>query len=165
MLKYTICFIRRGDELLLLNRIKAPNMGLWNGVGGKIEAFELPIDGIVREIEEETGLRVQQVQDAGIVKWISSEGESGMYLYYCDLPIDTVYATPIEKDEGTLAWKSIDWVLHPENEGVVDNMKHFLPHVLRGNFDCEHTFTYDANGIVNYVCHSLTTKKLSSSNA
>ncbi|MCR8660683.1 NUDIX hydrolase [Paenibacillus endoradicis] len=165
MLKYTICFIRRGNELLLLNRMKAPNMGLWNGVGGKIEPFEQPMDGIIREIQEETGLSVQQVQEAGIVKWISSESESGMYLYYCELPIDTVYATPIEKDEGILAWKSIDWVLDHENEGVVDNMKYFLPYLLRGDFDNQHTFTYDENGIVNYECRTLTTKKLSSNNA
>jgi len=165
MLKYTICFIRRGQELLLLNRLKAPNMGLWNGVGGKLEAFELPLDGIIREIQEETGLHVEQVHEAGIVKWISTEGESGMYLFYCELSIDAVYATPIEKDEGILAWKSIEWVLDPDNEGVVDNMKHFLPHVLTGNFECEHTFTYDTNRIVNYECRALTTKKLSSSNA
>jgi len=165
MLNFTICFIRRNNELLLLNRVKAPNMGLWNGVGGKIEPFEQPIDGIIREIQEETGISVRNVQDAGIVKWVSSEGESGMYLYYCELPNDTVYATPIEKDEGVLAWKSIDWVLDHRNKGVVDNMKHFLPHMLAGNFDCEHIFTYDDSGIVHYQCCELTTKKRSSSNA
>ncbi|HIW31523.1 MAG TPA: 8-oxo-dGTP diphosphatase [Candidatus Paenibacillus intestinavium] len=159
MLKYTICFIRRGNELLLLNRVKAPNMGLWNGVGGKIEPSEQPIDGIIREIYEETGLRVDQVQVAGIVKWISAEGESGMYLYYCELPIDTVYATPVEKDEGILAWKSIDWVLDQRNYGVVDNMKHFLPHLLAGNFECEHRFTYDQNDIVQYECCELTPQR------
>lgn len=32
-LKYTICFIKRGDEILLLNREKSSWMGSWNGVG------------------------------------------------------------------------------------------------------------------------------------
>ncbi len=36
MYKYTICFIRKGNKILLLNRNKKPNMGMWNGVGGKI---------------------------------------------------------------------------------------------------------------------------------
>lgn len=38
MYQYTLCFIERGDAILLLNRQKAPWMGCWNGVGGKIEA-------------------------------------------------------------------------------------------------------------------------------
>lgn len=37
MLKYTLCLIRNDDQLLLLNRVKKPQMGMWNGVGGKIE--------------------------------------------------------------------------------------------------------------------------------
>ena len=32
-IKYTLCFIKKDNEFLMLNRIKAPNMGLWNGVG------------------------------------------------------------------------------------------------------------------------------------
>jgi 8-oxo-dGTP diphosphatase len=61
MLKYTICFIKRKDEILLLNRNKKPNMGLWNGVGGKIETGETPFEGIIRETWEETGLLLKEV--------------------------------------------------------------------------------------------------------
>lgn len=54
MLKYTICFIKRADNILLLNREKPGWMGSWNGVGGKIETGETPIECILREIYEET---------------------------------------------------------------------------------------------------------------
>ncbi|MDT2194339.1 NUDIX domain-containing protein [Paenibacillus larvae] len=37
MITYNICFIRRGDQILLLNRQKSSWMGAWNGIGGKIE--------------------------------------------------------------------------------------------------------------------------------
>lgn len=37
MYKQTLCFIRKSDELLMLNREFEPAQGLWNGVGGKIE--------------------------------------------------------------------------------------------------------------------------------
>lgn len=40
MFNQTLCFIRKDDEILMLNRQKAPLQGLWNGVGGK---YPLPI--------------------------------------------------------------------------------------------------------------------------
>lgn len=52
MYKYTLCFIQRADEILLLNRQKSPWMGSWNGVGGKIEPGESLIESIKREIKE-----------------------------------------------------------------------------------------------------------------
>lgn len=44
MYKYTLCFIKKGCQLLMLNRDSAPTKGLWNGVGGKIEANESPTE-------------------------------------------------------------------------------------------------------------------------
>nr|WP_290754672.1 MULTISPECIES: hypothetical protein [unclassified Exiguobacterium] len=35
--RYTLCLIRHADSFLLVNRQKRPAMGMWNGVGGKIE--------------------------------------------------------------------------------------------------------------------------------
>lgn len=37
MFKHTTCLIKNNDSFLLLNRNKQPSMGVWNGVGGKIE--------------------------------------------------------------------------------------------------------------------------------
>ena len=66
-IKYTLCFIKRDNEFLMLNRIKAPNMGLWNGVGGKLELNEDKFQGIKREITEETGLLINDVNYHGEV--------------------------------------------------------------------------------------------------
>lgn len=35
MFKYTVCFVKKNNEILMLNREKAPIMGVWNGVGAK----------------------------------------------------------------------------------------------------------------------------------
>ncbi|WJH35841.1 hypothetical protein N6H14_07935 [Paenibacillus sp. CC-CFT747] len=43
MFRYTICFIRRGNRILLLNRNAPAWMGAWNGVGGKLEPGEAPL--------------------------------------------------------------------------------------------------------------------------
>ncbi|WP_317951282.1 NUDIX domain-containing protein, partial [Rossellomorea marisflavi] len=50
MYKYTLCFIQRNDEILMLNRDKPPVLGLWNGVGGKVADGETPTACILREI-------------------------------------------------------------------------------------------------------------------
>ena len=53
------CFNER-DEVLLLERRKEPNLGLWSPCGGKlkIEIGESPYACACREAEEEIGLRI-----------------------------------------------------------------------------------------------------------
>ena len=69
MFKYTLCFVKQNNNLLLLNREFAPTKGLWNGVGGKIEENETPLECAVREIFEETGIELLNIQYKGIVTW------------------------------------------------------------------------------------------------
>lgn len=157
MLKYTICFIQCGNELLLLNRLKSPNMGLWNGIGGKLEPLETPLQSIAREITEETGLHIalDRIVPAGIVRWVSEFEQTGMYVFYCEVPTKEV-ATPKAVDEGILMWKPLSWVLHKDNAGVVDNIKHFLPSVIERNFNLEHIFSYnDQDELVGYKTERL----------
>ncbi len=58
MYKHTLCSIKRNEEILMLNREYAPVKGLWNGVGGKIEKGETPLENAIREIKEETNIKV-----------------------------------------------------------------------------------------------------------
>lgn len=158
MYKYTICFIRQEDKLLLLNRFKSPNMGLWNGIGGKIEQGEALRQSILREIYEETGLTISEstIDFGGVVRWVSNSFDSGMYLFYCELAPQIKLEAPMLMDEGILMWHSIDWVLNKENEGVAHNIKYFLPHLLRGEYEIEHLFTYDdEDQLLSYECHKL----------
>ena len=48
--------IFRGDEVLLVERAKAPALGLWSLPGGHIEAGETAPDALHRELAEETGI-------------------------------------------------------------------------------------------------------------
>jgi 8-oxo-dGTP diphosphatase len=151
MLKYTICFIKRHDEILLLNRNKKPNMGLWNGVGGKIETGESPFEGIIRETWEETGLLLKEVTYAGNVIFKSIHGEAGMYVFLANLPDEMTINTPMKVEEGILDWKKIDWILDPNNNGVVSNIHHFLPQMLNGQYGFEHIFVYENGTITEYM--------------
>lgn len=77
MYKYTHCFIRQGNKLLMLNRDSTPAKGLWNGVGGKINGDESPHDGILRETFEETGISIKNIEYRGVIRWNVDNTHSG----------------------------------------------------------------------------------------
>lgn len=55
--------IRNADgHILLYKRIRAPEAGFWNIVGGKVDHLERSADAAKREAEEETGLKIGSVE-------------------------------------------------------------------------------------------------------
>jgi 8-oxo-dGTP diphosphatase len=50
------------DRALLVQRGHEPSMGKWSLPGGVLELGESLADGVVREVEEETGLKVEAVE-------------------------------------------------------------------------------------------------------
>jgi len=60
-------------RLLLVRRGHAPSAGLWSVPGGRVEAGESEIEAVVRELAEETGLRVRPDRVLGRVR-IDGEG-------------------------------------------------------------------------------------------
>ncbi|RKN86577.1 NUDIX hydrolase [Paenibacillus ginsengarvi] len=148
---YTLLFIRQGSKLLMLNRDKAPAKGLWNGVGGKLEAGEAPLEGVLREAFEETEIRLAAASFKGIVWWESHGAPAvGMYLFTAELPEDEHYETPRRTEEGLLEWKEIGWVLSDHNLGVGEAIPKYLPAML--NEDCPyiHICRLDRNRMTGY---------------
>lgn len=136
MYKQTIAFICRNDEMLMLNREKAPTLGLWNGVGGKMEEGESEIACILREIQEETGVELQssQIKDKGIVSWeVDGARTGGMHIFIAHVEADYQLETPIRTPEGILEWKKISWLLADQNYGVGEMIPKYLPKL----FGCE----------------------------
>ncbi|OBA21506.1 hypothetical protein METBIDRAFT_41596 [Metschnikowia bicuspidata var. bicuspidata NRRL YB-4993] len=129
--KYTLGFIRSDtNHVLLLNRQKAPWMGRWNGVGGKLDAGESPYECIVRETMEETGLMLPQYEDRGVMRWVRDGKEcGGVHVFTAEVLEEEMqqYPTPRRHcHEGILDWKAMEWVLHEDNSGVVDNVQRML---------------------------------------
>lgn len=150
MLKYTICFLKRGDEILLLNRERAPWMGRWNGVGGKLERGESPKECALREIEEETGIVLTDITYKGDIMWdIDDSYSGGMYAFVAELPVTLDFPTPRKTTEGILDWKKIKWVLDPKNDGLA-NLKYFLQKMLYEDERYIHHFTYESDDVLNF---------------
>ncbi len=106
MLNTTLCYITRGDEVLMLHRIKKKqdvNAGKWIGVGGKFEAGESPDECLLREVREETGLCLTSWRCRGVVTFLNDgcEGEY-MFLFTADGFAGELHPC----DEGELQWMS-----------------------------------------------------------
>jgi ADP-ribose pyrophosphatase len=74
MICSTLCYLERGDEYLMLHRVKKEhdlNHDKWIGVGGKFEERESPEDCILRETREETGLTLTDYRYRGLVTFVS----------------------------------------------------------------------------------------------
>ena len=102
----SLCYIEQKGCYLLLHRTKKENdvnKDKWVGIGGKLEENESPEDCLLREVQEETGLRLTHWRYCGIVTFVSDrwEGEY-MHLFHAD-----GFAGELRDcDEGTLEWVS-----------------------------------------------------------
>jgi len=105
MFNCTLCYIENErDEYLMLHRVKKKNdvnQDKWIGVGGKFEDKESPEECLLREVWEETGLRLTDYRLRGIVTFASDGWETEyMYLYTAG----GYEGTLKECDEGNLEW-------------------------------------------------------------
>ena len=108
----TICYVDNGKEFLLLHRNKKPNdvhAGKWIGVGGKLEKGETPQECAVREILEETGLRVNKPVLKGIITFPDFTPDNDWYTYV--FKVTEFEGDLIDCDEGTLEWVPYEEIL------------------------------------------------------
>jgi len=161
MYKHTLCFIKRNEEILMLNREYDPVKGLWNGVGGKIEKGETPLENAIREIKEETNIDVEQnqIQFKGIIKWEDSSYSGGIYVYLVELPYEFTYDTPKKVSEGILDWKNVSWILSDFNYGVGEMIPKFLFEVLNNEALLEHTCVLSNHKLLSYEFKALKEKE------
>ena len=118
MLNSTLCYLERGDEYLMLHRVKKKNdlnRDKWIGVGGKCEEGESPEDCVLRETREETGLTLTDFRYRGLVTFVSDQAPTE-YMHLFTASAWT--GTPHPCGEGDLAWiKKADLLSLPLWEG------------------------------------------------
>ena len=100
----TLCYIERGDEYLMLHRVKKENdlnRDKWIGLGGKFEKDESPEECLLREVREESGLTLTSWRYRGIVTFVSDTWPTEyMHLFTAD----GFEGEMCTCDEGELEW-------------------------------------------------------------
>ncbi|MEM8835427.1 MAG: NUDIX domain-containing protein [Planctomycetota bacterium] len=103
-----LCDLRdaRG-RVLLLERAKNPNKGLFSPIGGKLDTAlgESPTRCAQREIHEETGLviPVERLHLGGIISEQAFGGDTNWLMFWFRV-LGPVELEPVEMNEGRLDW-------------------------------------------------------------
>ena len=113
MILATLCYIRSNGKTLMMHRNKRPDdvhFGKYNGLGGKFDAAESPEECVIREVEEESNLKIEP-QLRGVMTFPHfAKGHD----WYCFLYTAEKYSGELRMEcpEGDLVWI--------ENEKVLD---------------------------------------------
>jgi len=103
----TLCYLQREGKTLMVNVKKKGGMheGKWNGLGGKINEGETPEECAVREVFEESGLKIKEPKLVGVISFpfnVSKAGESWIVFVFS---AENFEGKIIDNSaEGELAW-------------------------------------------------------------
>ncbi|QOI98991.1 MAG: NUDIX domain-containing protein [Phycisphaeraceae bacterium] len=108
----TLCDLRdRDGRVLLLRRIKPPNLGLCSPIGGKLDTVlgESPAQSARREIAEEAEVDIplERLHLQGLIAEQSYEGKGHWLLFYFRV-LGPVEVAPREMAEGRLEWHRLE---------------------------------------------------------
>lgn len=99
-----MCMVYDGNKVLVEDRIKDD----WRGIafpGGHVEKGEPFTDAVIREVFEETGLKISSPKLCGIEDWTEDDGSRYMVLLY---KTDKFEGEPVSSAEGEVYWTEFD---------------------------------------------------------
>ncbi len=121
----TLCYCRNEGKTLMIHRVKKENdmhEGKWNGLGGKLEPGETPEECVIREVREESGLRIHNPILKGLLTFPAFDGFDDWYVFV--FVVTEFEGELIDSPEGNLKWIDDSHVL---NLHLWDGDKIFLP--------------------------------------
>lgn len=163
LINSTLCYIEQNGCYLMLFRNKKENdpcEGKWVGIGGKFEEGESADECLLREVWEETGLKLKEFTPCGIVHFKSNElPDEDMYLYTAH-----EFEGLLEADESGRVLKSdeicnegdLRWV--PKEQVTQLNLwegdKYFLEPLIAGKTDINMLCRYEGDHIAEVIDYS-----------
>ncbi len=120
----TLAYVRDGDRTLMLRRgpDHREQAGKYNGLGGKFEPGETPEQCLAREVEEESGLLVEEAKLKGFITFPAFDGTDDWYVFV--FLVTRFSGALTESAEGSLHWvPTAEVSALPLWEGD----RHFLP--------------------------------------
>lgn len=130
----TLCYLidRTNNSTLMIYRNKKENdyhKGKWNGLGGKFEIGESPEECAIREVYEESGLKVSSVIMKGFITFPLFDGVEDWYVFL--FTADEFSGKLIDSPEGKLEWIPIDRLTEL---GLWEGDKIFIPWLFQDKF-------------------------------
>lgn len=121
-----LCFITRGDEVLLIHKKRGLGAGKINGPGGRIEPGETAVEAAIREVQEELRVTPHNPRLLGDLSFQFADG----YALHCAVFLaDGCEGEPSETDEAAPLWVHRDEI--PFDRMWADD-RHWLPGLLAG---------------------------------
>lgn len=112
-----MCMITDGDRVLVEDRSKPE----WPGVtfpGGHVEPGESITASVIREVQEETGLLIEEPRLCGVKDWMEDDGSRYIVFLY---KTDHFTGEIVSSDEGEVYWlskknmKDVHWAITMED--------------------------------------------------
>ena len=121
----TLCIIHQHPKILLGMKKRGHGEGKWNGFGGKVEKGETIEQGAIREMKEESGIKIRKMNKLGILEFAYQDGSGNMevHIFY----VKEFRGSPAESEEMRPKWFHIDEI--PYNQMWSDD-KYWLPMFL-----------------------------------
>ncbi|MFA5080631.1 MAG: 8-oxo-dGTP diphosphatase [Candidatus Paceibacterota bacterium] len=82
---FTLCFIKENGKILLGMKKRGFGEGKWNGFGGKVETNESIEECARREFEEECGLCVSKLKEAGVIDFIFLDSKKELEVHIFEM--------------------------------------------------------------------------------
>lgn len=128
--------LRCKQQFLLMKRAKPPNEGRYVPVGGRVEPYEDPYQTGLREVQEETGIVLDELRYMGtLVETAPVEYNWWCSIYLADIPWQ---AAPF-CDEGELEWidfSALETLPTPATDWhIYQYMAREQPFAMRAIFD------------------------------
>ena len=147
----TLCYVidKNRNSTLMIHRVKKKNdyhRGKWNGLGGKFEPGESPEECAVREIEEESGLIIKNIEMKGFITFPMFDGKEDWYVFL--FTADEYEGELIDSNEGNLGWIPNEKLT---GLNLWEGDKYFIPWIFKEKF-VSAKFIYE-NG--NYIRHEV----------
>lgn len=133
----TLCMIVKGNKILLGKKKRRLGVGCWNGFGGKLEEGETVTEAAIREVNEEVGIQITEMEHVGILNFKFENDINTMTVYLYKILKYT--GDPIETEEMLPKWFGFDEI--PFNEMWPDDIV-WMPYFLQ-NKKFEATFLMD----------------------
>lgn len=108
----TLCLLRKDDQILLGMKKYGFGVGKWNGFGGKLDAGETIEQAAKREMQEESGVIVDNLEKLGVLDFEFQDNPEILEVHI--FHTKDFSGTPDETSEMKPQWFAIDCIPYDE---------------------------------------------------